>query len=339
MTTYKEAGVDIDAGNEAVRRIKKMAEGTFTYVRGNVLSGIGAFAAAVERPSGEIFGFAIDGVGSKLLIAALLDRHETVGIDLVAMSANDLIVGGFRPWIFLDYIAMGKQIPERTEQIIVGITEGCRQAGMALVGGEMAEMPGMYEEKHYDLAGFAVGFAQSRAELITGENIRPGMHVYGIPSSGVHSNGFGLIRRAFGLAEERRYKRQRMILDAYHPEIAGMLGEELLKPTVIYVQHIGELRRRYEIAGMAHITGGGLVENPPRILPDGCAIVIDKDAWEVPSIFRFIQRKGEVPEDEMFRVFNMGIGLVAVSPDRINESGVIPIGEVIESAEKKVFFK
>jgi phosphoribosylformylglycinamidine cyclo-ligase len=338
-TTYKDAGVDVDAGNRAVSLISSLAEGTHVYARGSVLSGIGGFPGAIERPNGEILGFATDGVGTKLMLAAIMEKHDTIGIDLVAMCVNDLIALGIEPWVFLDYIAMGNQDPERTKAILKGIVLGCHLAHTALIGGEMAELPGMYDVYHYDLAGFAVGFASHKRNLITGKDIRPGMKVYGLPSSGVHSNGFSLIRKIFNVCLGSQYERQQAVLGGYYPPIKGSLGEELLKPTVIYIDAVKKLLRRYRISGMAHITGGGLVENPPRMLPDGCAVILSQGRWKVPPIFELIQERGEISGEEMLRVFNMGIGFVIVSPDEIDEDGVIPIGRVIEGPEKKVFFE
>lgn len=336
MVTYKSSGVDISAGRKAVELIRKKAEQTFRHYSGEVLLGIGGFGAAVLLSDGRVMGLAVDGVGTKLLIAQLLDEHNTIGIDLVAMNANDLAVIGIKPELFLNYIAMGKQIPERTAVIIGGIIDGCEQSSMALVGGEMAEMLGMYKEEHYDLAGFAIGFATSRDMLITGKNIKPGMRVYGFSSSGVHSNGFTLIRDV--LIDPKNSWKAKRTLNKVYPELGGKtLGEELLIPTTIYVELISDLCARYDIAGMVHVTGGGLIDNPPRIMPDGCAMCIDLNSWEIPKIFLLIKEKGKVSLDEMLRTFNMGLGLLVVSPDEIPEG--ILVGKIVSYGEGKVLLQ
>lgn len=333
--TYKESGVDIGAGERAVDLIRKKAEATFRNLTvGKVISGIGGFSAIIELPDGRILAASSDGVGTKLMLAILLDRHESVGIDLVAMCANDMSVCGISPGFFLDYIAMGKQIPERTKVIVEGIIWGCDLAEAALIGGEMAELPGMYKEDDYDLAGFAVGFADSKNKLILGDRIRPGMKVYGIESSGVHSNGFSLIRRVFKI-DNANPEKAKKILNRYYKSLGCTLGEELLKPTQIYTKPINRMLRQYDVAGMVHITGGGLVENPPRILPEGCAMKIKARSWRRPPIFGLIKKLGGIAEMEMLRVFNCGIGLLMISPDKITEGECI--GEII-SGDGKVYF-
>lgn len=349
MTTYEESGVSIEAGHQAVTLAEEGIQSTFKYIDGKVLGGIGGFSALIERPDGSIFAASTDGVGTKLLLAILLEQHETIGIDLVAMCVNDLAVAGITPDIFLDYIAMDKQIPERTAAIISGIVKGCSQAQVGLIGGEMAEMPGMYLPGHYDLAGFAVGHAASRHALITpdailrweevkrrvkrryqclGKKASHCQRVYGASSSGVHANGFSLIRKIFAIDHERPTEARR-VLNRYYPELECTLGEELLKPTRIYVQLIKKLVAKYRITGIAHITGGGFVSNIPRIVPKGYRVNIDLNAWKVPPIFYLISKKGNISLlGDMQRVFNIGIGLVIVSLDEIEEKDVIEIGEV-----------
>ncbi len=326
-TLYADSGVNIEAGNKAVDLIKDKAQKTFRHYEGNVLSGIGGFSGVVELPDGRVMGTSTDGVGTKLMIATLLNKHNTIGIDLVAMCVNDLIVTGIQPSIFLDYIAMGKQIPERTSLIISGIIEGCDMAESALLGGEMAEMPDMYKEEDYDLAGFAIGFADSKEKLILGKNIKPGMRVYGFPSSGVHSNGYSLVRKVFNINMNER-ENTKKILGEQLASLRRTLGEELLEPTVIYVKQIKSLLQKYTISGMVHVTGGGIIENTPRILPNNCAVHIKKDSWEMPPIFKIIQKKGNISTDEMMRTFNCGIGLIVISDDIIEEG--ILIGEIVK---------
>lgn len=332
-TTYKDSGVDIDAGDKAVGLIEERAQKTFAHYPGKILSGIGGFSGAVELKDGRVMGVSTDGVGTKLILAIAMQKHDTVSIDLVAMCVNDLIVAGLSPAIFLDYIAMGKQIPKRTQIIINGIIKGCETAECALLGGEMAEMPGMYSEHDYDLAGFAIGFAESKNDLILGKNIKPGMKVYGFPSSGIHSNGYSLVRKIFRI-DLKNQKLTKRILSTDYPKLKRTLGEELLEPTIIYVKLIKKLIQKYNIAGLAHITGGGLIENPPRILPKGCAISIKKGSWPVPPIFELIQKKGKIPKREMLRTFNYGLGLVAISEENIKEG--LLIGKVIKGSQNVI---
>lgn len=327
QTTYAESGVNIEAGNKAVELIKNDAKKTFRHYNGKILSGIGGFSGVVELADKRVMGTSTDGVGTKLMLSIIMEKHDTVGIDLVAMCVNDLIVAGITPAIFLDYIAMGKQIPERTSSIVSGIIEGCERAEAALLGGEMAEMPGMYKDNDYDLAGFAIGFANSKENLILGNNIKPGMKIFGLPSSGIHSNGYSLVRKVFGI-DIKNPKETKEILEQQHSFIGKTLGEELLEPTTIYVKQIKSLLSKYKIAGMAHITGGGIIENPPRILPEGCAINIKMGSWPVNPIFEYIQRKGNISIREMLKTFNYGIGLIIISGDNIEQA--IPIGEVVE---------
>ena len=308
---YKKAGVNIDAGEEVVQRIKAMVRTTF---RPEVLTDIGGFAGFF-RPNlhafkDPVFAAATDGVGTKLKIAFMLDKHDTVGIDAVAMCVNDLIVQGAEPLFFLDYLAVGKLDVDRATEIIGGVAEGCRRAGCALLGGETAEMPGFYPPGEYDLAGFAVGIAE-KENIITGEHIAPGDILIGVASSGLHSNGFSLVRKVL-------LEHAGLSLDQFLPELGCTLGEELLKPTIIYVPLILPLLRRYELKGIAHITGGGLELNLPRILPAGVKALLRKKSWEIPPVFSLIQKYGHVEEREMFRTFNMGIGMVLVTAPEIS---------------------
>lgn len=334
--TYASSGVDVAAGNQAVELIKDSVHKTFRFFPGEVLTKLGGFSGICRLPDGRIVAASTDGVGTKLMLSILLDKHDTVGIDLVAMCVNDLVVAGISPALFLDYMAMGKQVPERTSKIVSGIIAGCEQAECALIGGEMAELPGLYQPNDYDLAGFAIGFADSEDKLILGKNIRPRMYLYGLPSSGLHSNGFSLFRKIFGVYTNDP-NGSLDALSVNYPELGCTLGEEVLKPTTICVQQVKQLVSRYEIHGMANITGGGLIENPPRMLPDGCGLKIDLGKWEKPPIFNLIQEKGGVALAEMLLTFNCGIGLVLVSPEDYIE-GAIKIGEVIHSTEKIVVF-
>jgi len=333
--TYAGAGVDISAGEEAVRRIHARVKGTFPFAPGKVLTDLGGFSGLLELPNGMVVGHATDGVGTKLKLAVLLNRHDTVGIDLVAMSVNDLIVAGVVPGTFLDYIAMAEQEVERTVDIVSGIVTGCEQAEVALVGGEMAELPALYVKGDYDLAGFATGYAASKDDLILGDTIAPDMHVYGLSSSGIHSNGFSLIWKVFGI-DFNDPSSALAKLNEQHANFGDVtLGEVLLKPTVIYVRQVKQLLKNYNIIGMVHVTGGGLIENPPRVLPDGCAMELKWGSWEVPGIFHEIQQRGPVEEYEMKRTFNMGLGMLVVSPDDI--PSLPKVGRII-SGDRNVSF-
>lgn len=309
---YAQAGVDIDSANKLVEAFKPIAETTHAPA---VISGIGGFGALYSL---EGFDFkrpvlisSTDGVGTKLKIAFQLDKHDTIGVDLVAMSTNDIMVQGAVPLFFLDYISMGKLDTARAEQIVKGIALGCREARCALIGGETAEMPGFYPDEEYDLAGFAVGIAE-REDLVDGSGIQPGAELIGIASSGLHSNGFSLVRKVF-------FDQLSMHCSDYVEDFGRTLGEELLEPTRIYYNVISTLRTYVRACGMAHITGGGLVDNVPRILPPECKAIIDVSSWNPPAIFESVQRLGNVSAWEMMRTFNNGIGLVAVVPE--GESG------------------
>ena len=302
--TYRAAGVDIEAGDEAVRRIAPLARATF---RPEVLGGIGAFAGFVKLPTGytePVLVSSTDGVGTKLKVAFLADRHETVGIDLVAMSVNDLLVHGAEPLYFLDYIGLPRLDPARVEAIVRGVAEGCRQARCALIGGETAELPDLYAPGEYDLAGFAVGIVE-RAKILDGAAVKPGDVVLGLASSGLHSNGYSLARRIV-------FDVMKLGLDALFPGTSRTVGDILLEPTRIYVAAV--LPVREHVHAMAHITGGGITGNLPRVLPEGCRAIVRRRAWDVLPVFQTLQARGGVEDAEMFRTFNMGIGYIVVVP-------------------------
>jgi len=311
--TYKDAGVDIDAGNHFVNLIKPLVKQT---TRPEVLTDIGGFgglfslnSTKYQRPT---LVAATDGVGTKLKLAFILDKHDTVGIDLVAMCVNDIIVQGAEPLFFLDYLATAKLAPEQAVEVVKGIVEGCKQANCALLGGETAEMPGMYTGGEYDLAGFAVGVVDND-KIIDGSSITKGDLVIGIASSGLHSNGFSLARKIF-------LETLQLDLASQPNDLDNSLGQVLLTPTRIYVKSILNLIRDFNIKGIAHITGGGLLENIPRILPHHCKAIIERNSWEKPAIFEMLRQGGNIPEDEMYRTFNYGIGMVlVVSPDETED--------------------
>ncbi len=303
---YKAAGVDIDAGNETVRRIRGLARSTFTS---GVLSDIGSFGGLFSLQSGRyrepVLVASADGVGTKLKVAFLADRHDTIGGDLVNHCVNDILVQGAEPLFFLDYLATGRLSPEVAESIVGGIASACRENGCALLGGETAEMPGFYGDGEYDVAGFIVG-AVDRSRLITGATIASGDVLIGVPSSGLHTNGYSLARRVV-------FEHLGLRVDSYVPELSRSVGDALLEPHRSYLPIVKPLLEGGRIKGMAHITGGGITDNLPRVLPHGTAAVVDLSAWEVPPIFRWLQRGGNVPADDMLRTFNMGIGLIVVS--------------------------
>jgi phosphoribosylformylglycinamidine cyclo-ligase len=299
--SYRDAGVDIDAGDDLVERIKPYARRT---MRPEVLGGIGGFGALMEIPKHyrePVLISGTDGVGTKLKLAFHLNKHDTIGQDLVAMSVNDILVQGAEPLFFLDYFACGKLDVDVGEQVVSGIAKGCELAGCALIGGETAEMPGMYPVGEYDLAGFAVGVAE-KSQLITGQAIKAGDAVLGLASSGPHSNGYSLIRK---IIEVNR-------ADLWADFHGRALGEVLLEPTRIYVKPVLDLMKKVTVKGMAHITGGGLLENVPRILHEDLCAVINKAAWDMPPVFRWLMEGGKVAEQEMYRTFNCGIGMVLV---------------------------
>jgi len=310
--TYKRAGVDIDAANQSVDLIKKWVDRTR---RPEVLAGIGSFGGFFALNSSKykepVLVSGTDGVGTKLKVAQALGVYDTVGIDLVAMCVNDILTHGAEPLFFLDYIALGKLHPEMIEDLVKGVSEGCLQAGCSLIGGETAEMPGFYTEGEFDMAGFTVGVVD-RARLVNGSAIQDGDVLVGLKSSGIHSNGFSLVRKV--LMEESGLK-----LEDYVEELDSTLGEILMTPTRIYVQPILSLLKEIEIRGMAHITGGGMAENLQRIMPDGLGAEIDTASLEIPAVFQMIARMGNVPSEEMFRTFNMGIGfIIVVAPGMVN---------------------
>ncbi len=314
---YKNAGVDIEAGYQAVQLMKKHVQGT---MRPEVLGGIGGFSGAfsakafkdMEEP---VLLSGTDGVGTKLKLAFLMDRHDTVGIDCVAMCVNDVACAGGEPLFFLDYIACGKQVPEKIATIVSGVAEGCRQSEAALIGGETAEMPGFYPVDEYDLAGFAVGVVDKK-DLITGEGLEAGDVLIGMASSGVHSNGFSLVRKVF----EKEMTREG--LNTYYEELGKTIGETLLAPTKIYVKALKAVKEAgVRVKACSHITGGGFYENVPRMLKDGIRAVIRKDSYPVPPIFALMAEKGEIEEKVMYNTFNMGIGMiVAVNPADVEKT-------------------
>ncbi len=299
--TYKDAGVDIDAGDALVERIKPLARST---LRDGVLAGIGGFGALFEVPrryKEPVLVSGTDGVGTKLKLAFQLDRHDTVGIDLVAMSVNDILVQGAEPLFFLDYFACGRLHVDTATAVVAGIAEGCRQAGCALIGGETAEMPSMYPDGEYDLAGFAVG-AVEKSGIIDGRMIAAGDAVVALASSGPHSNGYSLVRRIVEVSGA----------DLGAGFGTSTLGETLLAPTRIYVRPVLALLQQVTVKGIAHITGGGILENVPRVLPEGVKAVIHRDSWSLPPVFRWLQAQGRIDDTELHRVFNCGIGMVVV---------------------------
>lgn len=300
---YKEAGVNIEAGYEAVSRMKKHVQKT---VRTGVLGGLGGFGGMFDLSTlnlkEPVLVSGTDGVGTKLMIAFLMDRHDTIGIDAVAMCVNDVVVQGAEPLYFLDYIACGSADPAKIEAIVKGVADGCEQAGCALIGGETAEMPGLYDANEYDLAGFTVGAAE-KSRLITGETIQPGDILIGLASSGIHSNGYSLVRKV--LLNEAK-----MPLTNYIEELGCTLGEELLKPTKIYVKPILSALKKFHLKGLAHITGGGFIENIPRMLPNGLGAKLNENSWPVLPVFKLISKLGKIEFQEMYNVFNMGIGMV-----------------------------
>lgn len=319
---YKGAGVDIEAGYKSVELMKKYVKET---VRPEVMGGLGGFSGAfsanafkgMEHP---VLLSGTDGCGTKVKLAFLMDKHDTIGIDCVAMCVNDVACAGGEPLFFLDYIACGKNIPEKIAEIVKGVAEGCKQSGAALVGGETAEHPGLMPEEEYDLAGFAVGVVDEK-DIIDGSTIKPGDALIGIASSGVHSNGFSLVRKVFEMTKES--------LNTYYEELGTTLGEALIVPTRIYVNALKQVKNAgVKVKGCSHITGGGFYENIPRMLPDGITASIDKSSYEVPAIFKLMQKKGEISDEMMYNTFNMGIGMVLCVDERDVEATM----EAIKSA-------
>lgn len=335
--TYKDAGVDVEAGNELARRLGKMASTTH---RPEMVSGIGGFAGVFSIPAGleePLLVSSTDGVGTKLKVAIAAKKHDTVGVDLVAMGVNDVLVVGAEPLFFLDYLSVGKLDPNLAESVITGVVEGCRQSGCTLLGGETAEMPGMYAPGEYDLAGFVVGVVE-KSRVIDGASARAGDVVLGLPSSGLHSNGYSLARK--------------VLLDpcedpaAFHPDLGCSVWEELLKPTRIYARSVALLRGSVDVHAMAHITGGGLVDNPPRCVPEDLAFRLHTSTWTVPRVMEVIARLGNVAPEEMLRTFNMGLGMLLVVPatqadlalDLLAGHDAIVVGEIIPRAGQSVEF-
>ena len=332
--SYKEAGVDVEKGDDFVRSINSMVEGTF---RPDVLTKLGGFAGCVslnlQRYKKPVLVSSTDGVGTKLKIAFAMNRHDTVGIDLVAMCVNDIIVIGAKPLFLLDYLAVSKLVPNRAKKVVGGIAKGCVEAECSLIGGETAEMPGFYKKGEYDLAGFVVGILEED-QMIDGSHIRIGDKLIGIASNGLHSNGFSLVRKVL-------LERHKLDLKKRVAEIGERLGETLLRPTRIYVKTILDLLKDFSPHGMAHITGGGITGNLPRIIPKGYKAVIRKGTWDVPPIFPFLQERGNISEDEMYKTFNNGIGMILVMPSKdsqnvmarlqaLGEKGFI-IGEIVKA--------
>lgn len=312
---YKNAGVDIEAGYKSVELMKKHIK---TTMRPEVLGGIGGFAGAfslakIKDMEEPILLSGTDGCGTKVQLAYIMDKHDTIGIDAVAMCVNDIACSGGEPLFFLDYIACGKNYPEKIATIVSGVAEGCNQSGAALVGGETAEHPGLMPEDEYDLAGFAVGVVEKK-DLITGESIKPGDTLIGIASSGVHSNGFSLVRKVFEMTKES--------LDTYYDELGKTLGEALIEPTRIYVKALKSVKDAgITIKGCSHITGGGFYENIPRMLPEGMKAVVKKDSYEVPAIFKLLAKEGDIAEEMMYNTFNMGLGMVvAVDKEDVDKT-------------------
>ncbi len=318
---YKKAGVDVEAGYEAVERMKKHVEKT---TRPEVLGGLGAFAGMFDLSKFNykepVLVSGTDGVGTKLMLAFEMDKHDTIGIDLVAMCVNDIVAQGAQPLFFLDYIGCGKNDPAVIEQIVAGVSEGCVQSGASLIGGETAEMPGMYDEHEYDLAGFAVGIAE-KSEIITGESIAEDDVIIGLPSSGIHSNGYSLVRQVIeglDLAEQHG--------------LSESLGEAVLRPTKIYAKAVAAVLEKATIKGISHLTGGGFYENFPRVVPEGLGVELEETTWEVPEIFSLLQEKGEMSKKDMYGVFNMGIGMALIVAKEEAENVIAILQEAGEDA-------
>ncbi|MBE5920165.1 MAG: phosphoribosylformylglycinamidine cyclo-ligase [Pseudobutyrivibrio ruminis] len=312
---YKSSGVDIEAGYESVELMKKFVKGT---MRPEVLGGLGGFSgafdlSAIKNMDEPVLLSGTDGCGTKVKLAFLMDKHDTIGIDAVAMCVNDVACAGGEPLFFLDYIACGKNIPEKIATIVSGVAEGCKQSGCALVGGETAEHPGLMPEEEYDLAGFAVGIVDKK-DIITGENLKDGDVLIGMASTGVHSNGFSLVRKIFDMTKES--------LDTYYDELGCTLGEALIAPTRIYVKALKAVKDAgVRVKACSHITGGGFYENIPRMLPEGKRAVVEKNSYEVPAIFKLMAAKGNVSEQMMYNTYNMGLGMiVAVDPADVDKT-------------------
>ncbi|URZ88330.1 phosphoribosylformylglycinamidine cyclo-ligase [Floricoccus penangensis] len=336
---YAKAGVDVEAGYEVVERIKKHAKRT---ERKGVMGALGGFGGCFDISQFDlkepVLVSGTDGVGTKLMLAIQEDKHDTIGIDCVAMCVNDIVAQGAEPIYFLDYIATGKNVPARLEQVVAGVAEGCVQAGAALIGGETAEMPGMYDQEDYDLAGFAVGIAE-KSQLVTGEKIKEGDILIGLPSTGIHSNGYSLVRKVFFQTNDFKGSDK-------PEELEGLsVAEELLKPTKIYVNDLLPLVKEELVNGISHITGGGFVENIPRMLPEDLAAEIKLGSWPVLPVFKALEKFGQIPSMEMYEIFNMGIGMVlAIDESKIEEvkaklnainSDFYEIGKVVKKEDDK----
>ncbi len=324
---YKKAGVDIEAGYRSVELMKKYVKET---MRPEVLGGIGGFSGAfslekIKQMDEPTLVSGTDGVGTKIKLAFIMDKHDTVGIDCVAMCVNDIACAGGEPLFFLDYIACGKNVPEKIAQIVKGVADGCKQCGAALIGGETAEHPGLMPEDEYDLAGFAVGVVDKK-DLITGDDLKAGDVLIGIASSGIHSNGFSLVRKVFDMTRES--------LDTYYDELGATLGETLITPTRIYVNALKSVKNAgVKIKACSHITGGGFYENIPRMLPEGVRAVVRKDSYEVPAIFKLLQEKGGIEEQMMYNTYNMGIGMIVA----VSQGDADKAMKTIEAAGEKCF--
>ena len=332
---YKDVGVDVANGQKEVELIKKLVEKTQSE---NVLSKLGGFSGLFSLENlnikNPVLVSGTDGVGTKVMLAQMMDKHDTIGIDCVAMCVNDILCQGAKPLFFLDYIACGKLIPEKMEKIVKGVADGCLQANSSLIGGETAEMPGLYKENDYDLAGFCVGIVD-KEKIITGEKIKKGDHIFGLKSSGIHSNGYSLVRKIV-------LEKEKLSLDEKIEGLDTSLGEELLKPTKIYVKEILALLEQIEINGLSHITGGGFYENIPRMIPDGLCAKIDVRNIPLPKIFSLLEKWGELDKKDMYETFNMGVGIVFAVDKKdidlvkeiIDEDELLELGEVIENDEK-----
>lgn len=323
--SYKAAGVDVTAGYKGVELMKKAVQATYSNA---VISDIGGFgglyAPQIKGMEEPILVSGTDGVGTKLKLAFLMDKHDTIGEDCVAMCANDVICTGASPMFFLDYMALGKNIPEKVATIVAGVAEGCKKANCSLIGGETAEMPGFYPVDEYDLAGFCVGIVDKK-KIIDNKTIEIGDKVIGLKSSGVHSNGFSLVRKVFNVSKEN--------LNEYVESLGCTVGEALLKPTKIYVKPILKLIEQVKVKGISHITGGGFYENMPRMLREGVALKIDKNSYEVPPIFKLIAERGNIPERDMYNTFNMGIGMAVIVPESEAEKSL----EILKQAGEEAY--
>lgn len=332
---YKDAGVDVENGQKEVELIKNLVEKTQSK---NVLSKLGGFSGLFSLENLDIKNPVLvsgtDGVGTKVMLAQMMNKHDTIGIDCVAMCVNDILCQGAKPLFFLDYIACGKLVPEKMEKIVKGVADGCLKANSSLIGGETAEMPGLYKENDYDLAGFCVGIVD-KEKIITGEKIKKGDHIFGLKSSGIHSNGYSLVRKIV-------LEKEKLSLDEKIEGLDTSLGEELLKPTKIYVKEILSLLEKIEIKGLSHITGGGFYENIPRMIPDGLCAKIDVRNIALPKIFTLLEKWGELDRKDMYETFNMGVGLVFavdkkdidIVKETIDEDELLDLGEIVENDEK-----